>query len=150
MRKSWGCFLVFVSNAFLFCKRKTCQKAQYRTGIYVDRRSIEEAEESKLSDLESCPLKCIRRVNPKLPRRPKQPPKHAPSWIEDKPISTWSELHRFVNKLIYHKQLIYFTKSKNRIDGCSAGSSFNRNAQFSTPIQHQLNTNTDIPHQLKI
>ena len=80
------------------CSQKTSPtKAQYRTGIYVDRRSIEEAEESKLSDLESCPLKCIRRVNPKLPRRPKQPPKHAPSWIEDKPISTWSELHRFDN-----------------------------------------------------
>merc|ERR1712189_169549 len=104
--------------------------AQYRTGIYVDRRSIQEAEESKLSD-ETFSLRMIKRVNPKLPRSPE--PITQTSWITDKPISTWSELH-----------------SKKRIDGCSAGSSFNRNAQFSTPIQHQLNTNTDQPHQLKI
>ena len=79
-------------NIVRLCKFRN--KDKYRTGIYVDRRSIEEAEESKLSEMESSPLKCITRVNPKLPRQPPQPPIHAESWIEDKPISTWSELHR--------------------------------------------------------
>lgn len=39
---------------------------------------------------------------------------------------------------------------KKRIDGCSAGKTFSKSAQFSTPIVHQMDDqNNDIPYQTK-
>ena len=39
---------------------------------------------------------------------------------------------------------------KKRIDGCSAGKTFSKSAQFSTPIVHQMDDqNNDIPYQQK-
>lgn len=74
----------------------------------------------------------VKRTNPTLPRPP-SPPTHGVQWLQEKPISVWSELH-----------------SKKRIDGCSAGKTFSKSAQFSTPIVHQMDDqNNDIPYQTK-
>ena len=40
--------------------------------------------------------------------------------------------------------------SKKRIDGVSAGRTFNKSAQFSTPIQQQMGQREDVPFQLKL
>ena len=37
----------------------------------------------------------LRRVNPLIPVAP-EPAKHAPTWIQEKPLSVWSELQGWV------------------------------------------------------
>merc|ERR1712142_251765 len=83
-------------------------------------------EEERKSQLEDEPP---RRENPHIPRPP-EPAKCAPTWIQEKPLSVWSEL-----------------QSKRRLVGGTAGPEFKRSATYSTPIVHQLDEQVDVPCQ---
>jgi hypothetical protein len=72
---------------------------------------------------------CPRRENPLIPKPP-QAAKCSPTWIQETPLSVWSEL-----------------QSKRRLVGGTAGPQFKRSAQYSTPIVHQLDEQIDVPCQ---
>lgn len=118
--------LVYTTPRFTPEPNAPITNLRYREAL---KQAIAEVEADEAAKVETF----TPRENPKIPKMPTSDPIHAPTWIQERPISTWTDLH-----------------SKKRVDGISAGSGFKRSAQFSTPIQQQMDEQTDVPFQLKL